>query len=189
MILLVLNILLAFIGVIVLDASSKQYQKRLSKYLSLHHAKWFLFIAISFTAIFSYSDSEKTNQEYQNFKDYSFYARLDPKGRQHDGGFVSKTLIVDSMKLSLNDGEQFDVNCSSSSMENLDDIILQNPEFPFSYYAKAFCLGNGTEWKKLVEKTKSILLITTSIKGHYESHDELLKIITEALRKNKPEGF
>jgi len=56
--------------------------------------------------------------------------------------------------------------------------ITMNSKFPFTYYYIGMCnRANQVDgWRQDYEKAKSIFVITTSIPGHNQNHDEMLDL-------------
>ena len=77
--------------------------------------------------------------------------------------------------------------CSAAALQKSRDAIRLFPDFPFTYYALAYCLREGSvaDWRSYAEKAIAIFEQTTSIGGHNQNHDECLACLRQLLQQNK----
>jgi hypothetical protein len=76
-------------------------------------------------------------------------------------------------------------SCDSNAIAKFQEVIAKVPDFPFSYYAMAFCLRQrgDTSWKDYAMKAVDILENTTTMDGHHPSHDQILRELKLALHR------
>lgn len=142
------------------------------------------------------TDIEKRNlkiqvleDEIKNFKDYSFYSKLDIYGREFsfgDGlssGQSELTKIMSKIFITANGKQSVIVN--NKTMTLVNEVINKYPNFPFGHLAKFNIqyARKNPKWKESAEKAKRIFEITTSIEGHNPSHDSCLAEINRYLNK------
>ncbi len=84
-------------------------------------------------------------------------------------------------------GDKFLPVCEEVALQRDRGAIQQFPDFPFTYYALAYCLErqNNPEWRSYAEKAAAIFEQTTTIGGHDPSHDQCLIFIRELLKSKK----
>jgi hypothetical protein len=77
--------------------------------------------------------------------------------------------------------------CNEAALEKSRNAIQQFPDFPFTYYALAYCLEKqgSPEWRPYAEKAVTIFEQTTTIGGHQKSHDECLAYLRGLLGNTK----
>jgi hypothetical protein len=73
----------------------------------------------------------------------------------------------------------FSVDCLPEAMTAFGTAIEMNDKFPFPYYYRALCnyANHRHVCQQDLEKAQFILSITTTIPGHNQNHDEVLKFI------------
>jgi hypothetical protein len=125
--------------------------------------------------------------EIQNIKDYSFYAKMDMFGLDVIAGanmaIDSPLSIMMKKILTPKDGIAILIN-DKSALPQLNHVIEKYPKFPFGYYFKSLILKerNNSEWKKYANRAIEIFKITTAIEGHHGDHDEGLKRLRTELK-------
>ncbi len=74
-------------------------------------------------------------------------------------------------------------SCDPAAITKFQEVIARFPDFPFSYYALAFCLGqqHDRSWKGYAMHAVEILTKTTTIDGHHPNHDQVLRELNQAL--------
>ena len=79
--------------------------------------------------------------------------------------------------------ERFRPVCEAAALDKSRAAIQQFPDFPFTYYALAYCLAQQGDpaWRNYAEQAVAILVKTTSISGHQKSHDEALEYLRKVL--------
>lgn len=75
-------------------------------------------------------------------------------------------------------------SCDPAAIAKFQEVIVKFPDFPFSYYAVAFCLSRrgDSSWKGQAMKAIKILENTVTIDGHHPNHDDALSELRLALR-------
>ena len=75
--------------------------------------------------------------------------------------------------------------CEPAALDKCRAAIEKFPDFPFTYYALAYCLEkrNDPAWHGYAEKSLAIFERTTAISGHQESHDQMLAYLRALLEK------
>ena len=78
------------------------------------------------------------------------------------------------------------VKNDKAMLPKIDEVIKLYPNFPFGYWAKFNLLKDlgNPDWKLYAKKAMDIFEITTTIKGHDPSHDQVLKVLKEVLATN-----
>ena len=122
---------------------------------------------------------------------YEYVSRLNTKGSDQPFFYAinpSEPLIPKGLpEILVGSYESIDMGtqykCDPISQEKFTKAISFNPNYPFSYYALAFCKrdGSGDEWMDYAKKAIEIFQITTQIEGHNSEHDNALEYITEFL--------
>jgi hypothetical protein len=81
------------------------------------------------------------------------------------------------------DNDRARYSCDPAAIAKFKEVIAKFPDFPFSYYAVAFCLKprGDTSWRGFATKAVEILKNTTTIDGHHPNHDQALRELTQAL--------
>jgi hypothetical protein len=94
-------------------------------------------------------------------------------------GLVEHTAINNLIGRHVKLEPKFWVDCLPEATTAFEAVIAMNENFPFTYYYKALCShANQREgWQRNLERARRILRITTTIPGHNQNHDEVLKII------------
>jgi hypothetical protein len=75
--------------------------------------------------------------------------------------------------------------CDAVALEKSRETIQRYPDFPFSYYALAYCLQRSGDpgWRQYAESAIQIVENTTLINNHQESHDQSLACLRQLLRQ------
>jgi hypothetical protein len=75
--------------------------------------------------------------------------------------------------------------CEAAAMDRSRAAISRFPDFPFTYYALAYCLerSKNPEWRRFATTAVKIFEGTTSINGHQKSHDECLAYLRQELAR------
>ena len=125
-----------------------------------------------------------------NIKEYSYYATLDIYGRNMNvgNGLSLKSDLSNRMeKVVTVVNEKIFVKNDKANLVIIDEVIEKYPNFPFGYFAKYNILKafNDSEWRTYAKKAVAIFEITTTIKGHHETHDEALGFLRRDLAANK----
>lgn len=81
------------------------------------------------------------------------------------------------------DNDRAHYSCDPATLGKFHEVIGKFPDFPFTYHALAFCLGQrgDNSWKDYAMKAVEILENTTTIDGHHSSHDQTLRELKLAL--------
>jgi Tetratricopeptide repeat len=72
-------------------------------------------------------------------------------------------------------------------LEKCRNAIKQFPNFPFTYYALAYCLEKqgDSSWRPYAEKAVAIFEETTVISGHQKSHEQSLAYLKQLLARSR----
>jgi hypothetical protein len=94
-------------------------------------------------------------------------------------GLVEHSAISDLIERHVKLQPKLWVDCVPEAMAAYGAVIAMNEKFPFTYYYRALCShANQREgWQRDLEEARAILRITTTIPGHNQNHDEVLKMI------------
>lgn len=123
-------------------------------------------------------------------RDYLEIAQLDFNGSPYS---INSALIYTTPLTKLLEGT-YTVNGNHLQFLTGPDIekklmlvINENPLFPFSYYALAYCLQkrDDKDWVVYANKAVEILKKTTTIPNHNSNHDKVLKELLDELDKLK----
>ncbi len=135
----------------------------------------------------NYQDElEKVSVNSKLIKEYSYYATLDPYGRDITigTGIEYDTEISKIMKPVLSmDYDNIVPRCDDHSRNLILSVIKKYPEFPFSYFYMAKCLNSygNDDWIKYAEGGVKHFEKTTEISGHNDTHDQALLILRKML--------
>lgn len=129
---------------------------------------------------------QQLQDEISSIRKYSHVAGLTFNGMAYVGGDVTMpTDISPSVEGTWRDvgGNQFRPVCEPDALEKDRRAIQKFPEFPFTYYALAYCLQKQgrREWREYADQAATILQRTTSISGHQGSHDQSLAYLRQLL--------
>jgi len=113
-------------------------------------------------------------------KDYAEISKMDFSGSPYNlaSPLQYSSTLTRMLKVCYEKKENaYYPRCGDDAEEAYKKVIESFPKFPFSYYQLALCLRDkGDEsWKTYAEKAVDIFEKTTSIDGHNEQHDEVLK--------------
>jgi hypothetical protein len=77
--------------------------------------------------------------------------------------------------------------CTTEVLQKDRDAIRLFPDFPFTYYALAFCqqVAGASDWRSIAEQAVAIFEQTTSIGGHNQNHDQCLAYLRQILAQPK----
>jgi hypothetical protein len=77
--------------------------------------------------------------------------------------------------------------CTAAALQKNRNAIRLFPDFPFTFYALAYCLQRKAdpEWRSYAEKAATIFEQTTTIGGHISMHDESLAYLRQILQQSK----
>ena len=80
-------------------------------------------------------------------------------------------------------GSKYYPRCDAEGINMFANVVRDFPDFPFSHWALAICLGkqSNPQWRTHLERAKEILEHTTQIAGHHQHHDEVLQQIERFL--------
>jgi hypothetical protein len=140
------------------------------------------------------AQAKKLADELQQKQDYWEVAKLTVLGTTGIAGqgLSERSAISDLLSPHVKLQPRLWIDCTGEAMTAYGAVIKMNDRFPFSYYYRGMCnrLNHVKGWQQDFEKAKSILLITTTIPGHNQNHDEVLKLIeTDDLTAQVPPGF
>jgi len=133
---------------------------------------------------------EHLNNEIAATKRYSYVANLTFNGMAYVKGDVTMPTEI-SVAI---EGTWFEPSenhfrpvCETAALQKNRNAIRQFPDFPFSYYALAYCLQKQgvPDWRSFAEKATAIFEQTTTIGGHQKSHDECLAYLRQLLGRSK----
>ena len=73
--------------------------------------------------------------------------------------------------------------CDAAALERNRLATQQFPDFPFTYYALAYCMERSGDpaWREYAEKAVAIFEQTTQITGHQKSHEQSLAYLRQQL--------
>ena len=134
----------------------------------------------------------KQAKELVAIRDYSDVAQMDAAGHKFRGAISDHsdlTRMLDGTLSVQEDGKTMRPRLDESAERIYREVISRFPEFPFAYYFLAGCLRskNDPAWLSELAKAKEILEITTTISGHHEHHDDVLRRINVSLSKARDE--
>jgi hypothetical protein len=151
---------------------------------------WGAFIVSNRIGTLQTANLKQAEQTIEATKRYSYIATLTFNGMVYTGGDVTMpTYISQTVEGTWYEPAQgrFRPVCSAAAFEKDRDAIRLFPDFPFAYYALAYCLEKqgSPEWQTYAEKAVEIFEQTTSIGGHQKSHDECLVYLRQLLGSAK----
>ncbi len=167
--------------------------------------KWLGFILIILAAIFGLTDSYFGNEEMNNAKlllskaeasledtkrdlsfiqKYSYMAYYGPYGGE---SLLGPGLGTNSKLYNILEGtyyfkdSKFFYYCGNKFEKIYKQVIIEYPDFPFSYCALADCKKQRGEsdWIDYADKGLEIFKWTTKIGGHKKEHDECMNNLLE----------
>ena len=123
----------------------------------------------------------------RTLQEYAYVASLYPDGSDQHVNYplTISGPLYDMLKGTYQlTGDNFFYKCDSKSLEVFKQVIQQEPEFPFSYFALAVCgKQSGTkDWITYAEKGLQIVQITTRVGVHKPEHDQVLQYLTKMLQ-------
>lgn len=142
------------------------------------------------TAIQNNRQLAADQQEIAATKRYTYLATLTFNGTPYIKGDV---MISNEISQAI-EGTWFEPTenhfrpvCTEAALQKSRGAIRLFPDFPFTYYALAYCLQKDgvPEWRSYAEKGVAILEQTTSIGGHLRNHDECLAHLRQLLGQSK----
>lgn len=119
-------------------------------------------------------------------KRYSYVATLTFNGMVYTGGDVTMPTEISQAV----DGTWFEPTpnhfrpvCEKSALDKDREALTRLPDFPFTYYALAYCLEkqNDPTWRSYAQQAVAIFKETTTIGGHQKSHDDTLGYLQQLL--------
>lgn len=127
-------------------------------------------------------------EEIERVKKYAYVSTLTFNGMVYTGGDVKMpTEISVSIEGTWQEIEPgtFRPVCDAAALERSRVATIQFPDFPFSYYALAYCKDRSgdPEWRAYAEKAVAIFEQTTQITGHQKSHEQCLAFLRQQLRR------
>ncbi len=124
------------------------------------------------------SDIRKMQGDIDAVKQYSDVATMDMIGKNFigHGVIVSPTEITGIMAGAL-EGNQFAT--TTGAEKKYREVAEKFPTFPFSYFLISRCLRarDDPSWKDYAHVALDILEKTTTIAGHHQDHDKVLRIL------------
>jgi hypothetical protein len=135
---------------------------------------------------FQLNELESAVSTLQN---YSTIATLDMQGNPPGFGpgsvIETHTPLTDLLRDCYTNlpGGRVQVICSPETEKKFLEAVDKFPDFPFSYYALAYCYQKEgrTNWQEYAIKALAILDKTTTIKNHNPQHDEVRSKLKQAL--------
>jgi len=136
-------------------------------------------------------DIEEQKKTIDALRDYSHVAQLDALGSPPGFG-PGSDIKFDSPLIEMLKGtyttrkKQIFMKRDTKAEARYREVIDKYPNFPFAYYFVALCLRerNDKGWRQYAEAAVNILLKTTTIDGHNENHDEVLRKLQSYLNQN-----
>jgi hypothetical protein len=122
--------------------------------------------------------------EVERVKRFSYVAMLTINGSPSLGGDITVhtpiSRAVEGVWVKVAPDKYRPV-CDDAALTKARDAISAFPEFPFSYYALAFCLhkSGDVSWRSYADQAIKIFETTTQINGHQDSHDQCLRVLRE----------
>jgi hypothetical protein len=142
------------------------------------------------TAIQNNRQLAADQQEIAATKRYSYIATLSFNGT----AYIKGDVIMSNEISQAIEGTWFEPTenhfrpvCTAAALQKSRNAIRLFPDFPFTYYALAYCQQREgvPEWRSYAEKAAEILEQTTTIGGHHQNHDECLAYLRQLLGQNK----
>jgi tetratricopeptide (TPR) repeat protein len=130
--------------------------------------------------------ADDLQDEIEAVKRYGYVATLTFNGMTYtEGDVIMPTEIspvVAGTWLELAEN-RFRPVCEATALEKCRAAIEQFPDFPFSYYALAYCLAKegNPAWHTYAQKAVAIFEKTTAISGHQKSHEQALDYLRQLL--------
>lgn len=125
--------------------------------------------------------------QISDIKDYAYISVFDMNGNNGEVGLtpmvISSDLIIRMNKILLQKNGMVYVRTDNSIMPLIDSVIILYPKYPFGYWAKysLLKLHKDKGWRIYAERALDILKKTTTIDGHSQDHDQLLKRVISDL--------
>jgi hypothetical protein len=125
-------------------------------------------------------------EEIERVKKYAYVSTLTLNGMVYTGGDVKMpTEISVSIEGTWQEvgPDTFRPVCESAALERNRLATIQFPDFPFSYYALAYCMKRSGDpgWRAYAEKAVAIFEQTTKITGYQKSHEQCLAYLRQQL--------
>jgi hypothetical protein len=131
--------------------------------------------------------------EIASVRDYAWIATLTVNGSPTLKGDVIFTtpisrVVENTWQEVGGDTGRFRPVCNQAAFAKDREAVSRFPEFPFSYYALAYCFEKEgrLEWKEYAKQAVAIFEKTTAINGHTENHDQGLAYMRERLALSEP---
>ncbi len=128
--------------------------------------------------------------EIERVKKYAYVSTLTFNGMVYTGGDVKMpTEISAGIEGTWQEvgPETFRPVCEAAALERSRLATIQFPDFPFSYYALAYCMERSGDpgWRAYAESAVAICEQTTQITGHQKSHEQCLAYLRQELGRVK----
>jgi hypothetical protein len=129
---------------------------------------------------------ERLQAEVDAVRRFNYIATLTMNGSPYMKGDVTVTTaisrLVEGTWREVSDNS-FRPICEPAAVQKNRAAIQQFPEFPFTYYALAYCLQKQADpqWRVFATQAVAIFEKTTAINGHTEYHDQCLAYLRQLL--------
>lgn len=129
------------------------------------------------------------SDEVIRVKKYSYVATLTFNGSVSVGGDIIMqtpiSRVVEGIWSKVGPDKYRPV-CDRATLDKAKESIRLFPEFPFSYYALAYCLQHQGDksWRTYAEQAINIFEVTTQINGHHETHDQCLNFLRDLIEEH-----
>jgi hypothetical protein len=132
-----------------------------------------------------------TQEEVDNYKDFSSIAMLDMFGKPFEGT-ENQIQVTTSLSRKLegfitkSGSNVYTVQEDNDALIRYREITATDPRFPFAHYYLALVLKkkNDPEWRQHAYEAQRIFRITTKLKDHHAAHDEALRNLNRMLEVN-----
>ena len=133
---------------------------------------------------------QQLQDEIAVVKRYSYVAGLTFNGMVYTkGDVIMPTEISQAIEGTWQEvgDNHFRPVCEAAALEKCRNATKQFPEFPFTYYALAYCLEKQGDpaWRPYAKKAAAILEKTTVISGHQKSHEQSLAYLQQLLERSE----
>jgi hypothetical protein len=145
---------------------------------------------LRYTLLTTQGKLQSTKNQITTLRKYSYVAGLTFNGMVYTKGDVTMpTEISQTVEGTWRevDDNRFRPVCEAVALEKDRNAIKQFPEFPFTYYALAYCLEKQGDpsWQSYAEKAVAIFEETTAISGHQKSHEHSLAYLQQLFARNR----
>lgn len=188
-----LQIILIFLGLPILLWGIFVEKRILIKTFAL-----FGFISFLGLSYLSYQDSkavesldqikryEYTSKLTYNGSDQEFFTASDPSHPMIPSGLPE--ILLDSYAIASTSitgaPSAIEYKCDQASRQKYLEAIQFNPDYPFTYYALAYCeqKEGDKDWVTQAQKALAILKVTTEIAGHNQWQDAMHQAVQDMLK-------